>query len=92
MTLVDVAGGGKLSATWADIDIALLVEDKIGTTEGAIGARRLIPHWNVRRDLTIDEPLEQTDRAVSSVARESSGLQNKAARWPLPGKIDAIDP
>ena len=34
----------------------------------------------MRRDLTIDEPFEQTDRAISSVARESSGLQTKAAR------------
>jgi hypothetical protein len=30
MTLVDVAGAGQLRATWADIDIALLIEDKIG--------------------------------------------------------------
>ena len=82
------------AATWADIDIALLVEDKIGATEGPIGARRLIPHRNVRRDLTIDEPLEQTDRAISRVARESSGLQTKAARGTLyhgPGDRDLHD-
>ena len=42
--LVDVAGAGQLRATWADIDITLLVEDKIGATECAIGARRLVPH------------------------------------------------
>ena len=78
MTLVDVAGAGQLHATWADIDIALLVEDKIGATESAIGARRLVPHRNVRCDLTIDQPLEQTDRAINGVARQSLGLQTKA--------------
>src|SRR4029450_8434907 len=80
MTLVDVAGAGQLHATWADIDIALLVEDKIGATESAIGARRLVPHRNVRCDLTIDQPLEQTARAINGVARQSLGLQTKAAR------------
>ena len=38
MALVDVAGAGQLRATWADIDITFLVEDKIGATECAIGA------------------------------------------------------
>ena len=33
MTLVDVAGAGKSGATWADINIALLVEDKIARLE-----------------------------------------------------------
>ena len=79
MTLVDVAGAGQLRATWADIDIALLVEDKIGATEGAIGARRLVPHRNVGCNLTIDQPLEQGDRAINGVARQSPGLQTKAA-------------
>jgi hypothetical protein len=53
--------------------------------------RRLIPYRNVRPDLTIDELFEQTDRAVSSVARESSGLQTKATRDALyhgPGDRD----
>jgi hypothetical protein len=30
-----------------------LVEGKIGATEGTIGARRLVPHRNVRCDLAI---------------------------------------
>jgi len=33
--------------------IAPLVEDKVGSAEGAIWALRLIPHWNVRCDLAI---------------------------------------
>ena len=33
MTLVDVAGAGKSGASWADINIALLVEDKIARLE-----------------------------------------------------------
>jgi hypothetical protein len=33
------------------IDIALPVEDKVGSTEGTVSARRLVPHRNVRGDL-----------------------------------------
>ena len=78
MALVDVAGAGQLRATWADIDITFLVEDKIGATECAIGARRLVPHRDVRCDLTIDKPFEQSDRAINGVAREAPRLQTKA--------------
>lgn len=69
MTLVDVTGAGQLRATRADINIALLVEDKIGATEGTIGARRLVPHRYVRCDVAIHQPFEQPDRAIDRVAR-----------------------
>ena len=53
VALIDVAGAGELRAAWANIDVALLVEDEIGSAEGAIGTRRLVPHRNVGRDLVI---------------------------------------
>src|ERR1700733_10372409 len=77
--LIDVAGAGQLRATWADIDIALPVEDKVGSTEGTVSPRRLVPHRNVRGDLTIHQPLEQPDRAINTVACEPLGPKIEAA-------------
>src|SRR5664280_3003641 len=39
VALIDVAGAGEFCATRASVDIAFLVEDKVGSAEGAIGAR-----------------------------------------------------
>jgi hypothetical protein len=36
VTPIDVAAAGQLRATWADIDIAPLIEDEIGSAEGSI--------------------------------------------------------
>jgi hypothetical protein len=66
-------------STRADINVALPVEDKVGAAEGAIGACRLVPHRDVRCDLTVYQPLEQPDRAINGVACEPLGPQTKAA-------------
>src|SRR5215831_18984292 len=42
-------------------------------------ARRLVPHRNVRGDLTIHQPLKQPDRAINSVASEPLGPKIEAA-------------
>ncbi len=57
-------------STRTDIDVALPVEDKVSAAEGAIGACRLVPHRDVRCDLTVYQPLEQPDCTISSVGCE----------------------
>jgi len=47
--------------------------------EGAVGARRLVPHRNGRCDLAIQQPLEQPDRAINCIAGEPLGLKIEAA-------------
>src|SRR5260370_33146141 len=61
------------------LPIALLIEDEVSTAEGAIGARRLVPHRYVRRDVAIHQPFEQPARTIDRVAREPSGPQIEAA-------------
>lgn len=53
VTLIDIARAGQFRAIRANIDIALFVEDEVRSAKGAIGACRLAPHRNVRRDLAI---------------------------------------
>jgi hypothetical protein len=62
-------GGGR-PVGWPPFHFALVVEDEIGAAEGAIVACRLVSHRNMRRDLAIDEPLQQPDRTISAVACE----------------------
>jgi hypothetical protein len=54
-------GGGR-PVGWPPFHFALVDEDEIGAAEGAIVACRLVSHRNMRRDLAIDEPLQQPDR------------------------------
>ena len=49
-------------------DVALSIEDELGAAEGAIRTRQLVPHRDMRGDLTIDQPLEQPDCAMHSVS------------------------
>ena len=79
MALIDIARAGQFGAAWANIDIAILVEDEVGTAEGAISTRRLVPHRYVRCDVAIHQPFERPDRAIDRVARESLGPQIEAA-------------
>jgi hypothetical protein len=46
---------GQFRATWADVNVALLIEDEIGPAKGAIGTCRLIPHRYVRCDVAIHQ-------------------------------------
>jgi hypothetical protein len=62
-------GGGR-PVGWPPFHFALVVEDEVGAAEGAIVACRLVSHRNMRRDLAIDEPLQQPDRTISAVACE----------------------
>src|SRR3974377_1879096 len=48
VALINVARAGQYGATWTNINITLLVEDKVCSAEGAIVARRLVPHRNMR--------------------------------------------
>jgi hypothetical protein len=53
------AGRRQKLACWADIDVALFVEDEVFPTEGAILALRFIDDRDMRRDiLVVDEPIE----------------------------------
>src|SRR5579864_7356913 len=69
MAVDDRSGGVKQLSTWTDIDVTLPVEDKIGAAEGAVGASRLVPDRDVRGYITVHQPLEQPDRAISRVPR-----------------------
>src|SRR5262249_41931206 len=44
VALIDVAGARELFATRTNVDVALLVEDEVGSAESVIVARRLVPH------------------------------------------------
>jgi len=39
VALIDLAGAGECGATWADVNIARVIEDKVSSTEGATVAR-----------------------------------------------------
>lgn len=68
--MVDIACAGQFRAAWANIDIAILVEDEVGTAECAIGAFRFVSNRHVRCDVAIYQPFEQLDRAIDRVACE----------------------
>ena len=57
-------------AAWADVDVALVVEDEVGSTECAIGACRLIPDRDVRGDVAVHQPLKHPDRTIGGVAHK----------------------
>src|SRR5271167_2653189 len=79
----DCSGGVQQLSIRADVDVARSVEDEVGPAEGAIGACRFVPDRDVRRDLTVHQPLEQPDRAIDSVAGEPLGLQTETAAHAL---------
>jgi hypothetical protein len=73
VALVYIACAGQFRSAWANIDIAILVEDKVGTAEGAISAFGFVPNRNVRCDVAIYKPFEQLGRAIDRVACEPLG-------------------
>jgi hypothetical protein len=81
--------------TWADIDVALPVEDKVGAAEGAIGACRLVPDRDVHGYLAVYQPLEQPDCTISSVGCGPPWSKLKAPPDPVqhgPGNGDLYNP
>src|SRR4029077_18002536 len=70
VALIDAAGAGKLCTARTNIDVTFLVEDEVGPAEGAIVARRLVPHRHMGRDLAVNQPLEQPCHAINGVAYE----------------------
>jgi hypothetical protein len=52
----DAACGRKQLARGADVDVALIVEGKVGAREGAVLAGTLVPDGDVRRDTGADQP------------------------------------
>src|SRR5579864_263795 len=83
MAIDDCSGGVQQLSTGADIDVALSIEDEVSAAEGAIRTRRLVPHRDVWGYLAIDQPLEQPDCAISSIARESLWSNVKALADPV---------
>src|SRR6266487_4798728 len=79
VALIDIASAGELCAARTNVDVAFLVEDEVGSAEGAIVASRLIPHRNMWRDLAIHQRLEQPDRAINTVACEPLGPKVETA-------------
>src|ERR1700740_24107 len=80
----DCSGGVQQLSIRADVDVVRSVENEVGPAEGAIGACRLVPDRDVRRDLTVHQPLEQPDRAINGVTRQPSWLKVEAV-------LDALD-
>src|ERR1700739_3329218 len=70
MAIDDCSGRVQQLSTWTDIDVAVLVEDKISAAEGAIRACRLVPDRDVWGYLTVNQPLEQPDRTIGGVGCE----------------------
>src|SRR6516165_12014830 len=83
-TVDDRSGGVQQLAIRADVDVARSVKDEVGPAEGAVGAYRLVPDRDVRRDLTVHQPLEQPDRAINGVACQPPRLKIEAL-------LDALD-
>jgi hypothetical protein len=79
VAVIDIAGAGQFRTARTDIDVVLLIEDEVGSAEGAIRACRFVPHWYVRCDVAINQPFEQSYCAISRVARQSPGPQIEAA-------------
>src|SRR6516164_4573011 len=79
MTIDDCSGGVQQLSIRADVDVARSVEKEVGPAEGAIGACRLVPDRDVRRDLTVHQPLEQPDRAINGVTCQPQRLKIEAA-------------
>src|SRR5450759_2868900 len=71
MVGADAACGREQLAGWADVDVALIVECKVGTRESAILTGALIPDWNVRRDTGLDQPTQELAGAVGRVGDET---------------------
>ena len=53
VALIDIAGAGELLAARTNVDVTFLVKDEVGSAEGAIVARRLVPHRHMGRDLAV---------------------------------------
>src|SRR5262249_46338895 len=53
VALIDVAGADKLCTARTNIDVTFLVEDEVGPAEGAIVARRLVPHRHMGADFAV---------------------------------------
>src|SRR5581483_12307473 len=95
MAIDDGPGGVQQLSTWTDIDVALPVEDKIGAAKGAIRTCRLVPHRDVRRDLTVHQPLKQPDCTISSVGCEPLWSKLETPPDPVqhgPGNGDLSNP
>src|ERR1700747_2675897 len=60
---------------WADVDVARSVVHAVGPADGGMGLCRLVPDRDVRRDLTVHQPLEQPDRAINGVTRQPQRLK-----------------
>ena len=54
--LIDVASTGQLCTARTDIDVALGIEDEVGSTECTVRACRLIPDRDVRGDVALHQP------------------------------------
>jgi len=74
----DCSGRVQQLSLRADVDVARSVEDEVGPAEGAIGACRLVPDRDMRRDLTVHQPLEQSDRAINGVSCQPARLKIEA--------------
>ncbi len=72
MVGADAACGREQLAGWADVDVALIVECKVGTRESAILTGALIPDWNVRRDTGLDQPTQELAGAVRPCRRRDA--------------------
>src|SRR5580700_3594876 len=91
----DCSGGMQQLSTRTDIDVALSIEDEVSAAEGAIRTRRLVPHRDVRGYLAIDQPLEQPDCTINSVACEPLWSKVEAPPDPVqhgPCNGDLSDP
>ena len=58
--------------------VLLWMEDEVLPAERPILARALVPDRNVRRDLPLDQPIEELASAISCVSSETLRLQAKS--------------
>src|SRR5262249_60422206 len=91
VALIDAAGAGKLCTARTNIDVTFLVEDEVGPAEGAIVARRLVPHRHMGRDLAVNQPLEQPCHAINGVAYDPLRPKIQPTPDPRPHGLGATD-
>jgi len=58
-TIMNCSGGSQRPAVRTNIDVARAVVSEVEVGEHAVGSLVSIPHWNMRRDVPVEEPSQQ---------------------------------
>src|SRR6185295_3521754 len=66
-TIMNCSGGSQRPAVRTDIDVARAVVSEVEVGEHPVGSLVSIPHWNMRRDVHVEEPSQQLASSISGI-------------------------